>query len=324
MSEVLIDNLSVRRMLHMVNSHSKDYKSDIHIQNYLNALILWDDILTIKNRSHLYNPHRTDIWFSGDWYSGIWGLKENAAEKMLDITARKLQINRIPVNDEVRYSILASQIADDWLISKDIVENSFKLQTINDTIFYLLIGCNLEKNVLLSSERADFANQTGITDKIFSRLDIMNLINSDVSNYYNEINKSLGKNIFKLENPLLIDYICSSATDLKDAIFIATQLRKEKDVIALRKALDAIDIALNTGNMVEFRQHINNISEIVNQITKSEKEMKSVKINVSITPALSVPIAVPVPKIRAPKKKMLNLNFLYHLAEYGLKGKDIK
>lgn len=52
MSDVLIDNLSIKRMLQMVNDPSKDYKSDIHIQNYLNALILWDDIFAIRDTNY--------------------------------------------------------------------------------------------------------------------------------------------------------------------------------------------------------------------------------------------------------------------------------
>lgn len=315
MSEVLIDNLSVKRMLLMAQHPSKDYKTDIHIQNYLNALVLWDNILTIKDGGYPYLRRSTRWLRTSDW---------DREEYMLDITARELQIQRIPVVDEDIYNEVASGIANDWLVDKEISNDSFDIQTINDTIFYLLLGCNLEKNVLLSSERADFANQSGITDKIYSRVDIMNLIDSDVNNYYKEINGSLGKNIFKLTNPLLIDYIYSSSTDIKDAIYIASQLRKEKDVIEFRKAMDAIDIALNTGNIVEFKQYIDNIAEIVNQITKLGDKMKSVEINVSITPAISVPISVPVPYLHVPKKKMLNLNFLYHLVEYGLKGKDIR
>lgn len=330
MSEVLIDNLSIKRMLQMVNNPSKDYKSDIHIQNYLNALVLWDDIFAIRDTNYrMYQYIRgtsrwmeSSNWYSSKWYSGSWDKK--IEEKMLDITARKLQIKRIPIMDEDTYIQLAFRIAHEWYKNKDIISYGFNLRTINDAIFYLLLGCNLDKNVLLSSERANFANQSGIIDKIFSRVDIMNLFNSDVMNYYSEINKSLGKNIFKLENPLLIEYVCSSSTNLKDAISIALQLRKEKNVIAFRKAMDAIDIALNTGNIVEFNQYIKDISEIVNQITKLESNIKSAEINVSITPAITVPIKIP---IRIPRKsfsKKINLNFLYQLAEYGLRGKDIR
>lgn len=297
MGTVLIDNLSLDHLLgRYILQHDDHYKNDYHIQNYLYAIILWDDVCSVRRNSFSRN------------------LRENLDKE--EILKDKFKVYDIPYE----YSEIE-------LISEDIDLECFqeKMGNFNDNaredaIFYLLLGYEFGMNVLLSSERAKFVLKSEIIKKIFSRVDIIEMLEKEVMEYYREVTEMIGKDVLKIKTPLLVDYVCSNAENFNDAVDIALELRENKNIKKFRATMDLIDASLNRGDAVEFTQYLKLIPEIVNQITQDGIKSKTINIGVSLSPSITIPFTY---KKTPQKKRMINMNFLSQLAEYGLRGRKI-
>lgn len=126
--------------------------------------------------------------------------------------------------------------------------------TAEDVIRYILLGYNLGVNICLSSERTKFVKLKHFDDYFFTRLDMINMLEKEVKDFYNEINNRIGKNIICFQSPLLFDCICKEAKDFNQVLDIAIKLKNEKHIIEDRRTMDEMENCLNKGNFVRFNE----------------------------------------------------------------------
>lgn len=295
MGAVLIDNVSISLLSRAASRLGDMYKYDVNVQNYLYAIILWDDIYSLCDFS------RTSV--------------HKRYSQRVCISNKTLHIQDLSY-DTSEIGCKSMDIADNYL--EEFRSQGFYTDAINSAIFYLLLGHSLGMNTLLSEDRAKFIVESGISKKMFSRIDVLAKLEKEISDFYDEVNRWAEKDLFSIRVPLLVDYICSNAGTFEEALSIAVELREDKDVMAFRRTMDLMDDALNNGDKIAFGQYIRAISEIVNEITNAGINTKTVNLDISLTPSISVPLNIRLPQI---KKKMINMNFLSQLAVYGLRGR---
>lgn len=295
MGKVLIDNTSLGRI---VTSYIEGYdikyneNDDIAIQNYLYAIVLWDQIYSFKTNR-----------FSCSVYENSYSY-----EKRENIFS---WIENIEISEESELEYVTDDISQKYLMKNNYEYNKI----VKDSIFYILLGYNLGLNVYLSKERTQFVKKLNVFEDIFNREDVINMVERDVLEFYREINEKVGKKLITYESPLLLDYISQNSDDLEDAIQLAKYIREEKDVMQFRKAMDEMEEALNNGNFVLFNEYLSIIPDIVSSIKKSVIKTSSTTITISTVPSIAFPMEF---KSRKRSKKMLHMDFLTDLAMYGM------
>lgn len=288
MGSVLIDNISLNSALNIYMNGDINFKRDLTVQNYLYGIVLWDSIFSVeKRKSRQVDNVRTDDFYIDERFHII-----------------NLDFDYHEIDNE------ASDIAFDIYEDK---ANEKELQLIEDVFFYFLLSQNLNMNLLLSTERSEFAVKEKILEKLFDRMNLLGMLEKEVKEYYDELNNKIGKNLISFECPLLVDYICSNCSNLMEAIELAEHIRNEKDVIEFRKAMDEMGDALCEGNLILFNEYISAIPEIVSEITKHGEKSRIVNLGLSPFPSITTPI-----EIECGKKKLLHIDFLTDLGMYGL------
>lgn len=288
MGHILIDNISLNSALEIYLNGDANFKTDFTVQNYLFGIVLWDSIFSLeKRKSRQVGDSKTS-----DFY----------VDNRFHIT--NIVLDYGDIDNE------ASDIAFDMYESK---VNEPEFQIIEDTFFYILLSQKVNMNLLLSKERSEFFVKSKISEKFFHRLDLIGMLEKEVKEYYDEINRKIGKNFITFECPLLVDYICNNSSNLKDAIELADHIRKEKDVIEFRKAMDKLENALCEGDLLLFNEYISVIPDIVSDITNKDKKSKTVNLVLSATPSITMPI-----ELESGRKKMLHVDFLTDLGMYGV------
>lgn len=295
MSAVLLDNLSIGNVVDRMNS--RKFPFDSYIKNYLYAFILWDDIYALNARYSIRIGENPDKVMYDD----------NLGIKRLSFSYYDMEM----LAEELDYEYWGR--GENGEISPRSVRR--------DSIFYLLLSYNLGMNVLLSDERTTFIEKSGLAENIFSRADILSRLDKEIVEYYQEVNASIGKKIFKMKMPVLVDYIASNANNFEEAKEIALRIKYDPDVIKFREAMDSMDRALNEGKIVEFNDYMKVIPEIVNAITYKEFDTKTFDIGISLSPSIAFPLNMG--KLRLRRKK-INMNFLLNLTKYGIRNEQIE
>lgn len=295
-----MDNLSLGRIIDSMNFKTSDYIYDSYMKNYLYALIFWDDIYAVgSNRlSRKVGDSNKDLQYD-----------------------KKLCINRL------NYCYMAEEECAFHISSEYEREHNgieYCASSIKDVIFYLLLGHNLGINVFMSDERTEYLKKLRIDQKIFSRVDILDMLDKEVAGFYQEMNKRIEKDMFSMKMPILIDFISKNSKNFDEAKELALKIKKNRHVSKFRKNMDFMDKSLNDGNIVKFREYINMVPEIINEIDKEGICTESMDVDISLTPSVTIPINMGKLCSKFKRRRMLNMNFLFDLAEYGMKGKKIK
>lgn len=301
MGKVLIDNTSLGRI---VTSYLKGYdikyneNDDIAIQNYLYAIVLWDQIYSFKTNR-----------FSCSVYENSYSY-----EKRENIFS---WIENIEISEESELEYVTDDISQKYLMKNNYEYNKI----VKDSILYILLGYNLGLNVYLSKERTQFVKKLNVFEDIFNREDVINMVERDVLEFYREINEKVGKELISFQSPLLLDYISKSCDNLEDAIELAKYIREEKDVVQFRKAMDEMENALNGGNFILFNEYLSVIPDIVSSIKKAGIKTSSITLTISTVPSINIPMEF---EDKKRKKKMIHLDFLTDLAMYGVYNRFLR
>lgn len=307
MGSILIDNTSLGRVVESYLGENKInyYKNDdIAIQNYLYALVLWDEIYSYKpSHFSLDEVENKKIYkYMGYNYNSYrYDRRENDY----------LKIKNIEVSEGSQIEYNTNYISHKYLKEYNNEYNKI----VKDSIFYILLGYNLGLNVYLSKERTKFIKNLGVFEDVFNREDVISIVEKDVLEFYREINEKIGKELISFHSPLFLDYISQNCDNLKEAIQLAKYIREEKDVVQFRKAMDEMEVALNSGNFVLFNEYLSIIPDIVSSIKKSGIKTSSTTITISTVPSIAFPMEI---ESRKRKKKMLHIDFLTDLAMYGM------
>ncbi len=295
MGKILWDNSSIARL--PIKTNFLD-KKDWYIQNYLYSLVLWDQIICIDG---LMDHRRVTVRERNFW--------ESVNQLSIDNINKKLGINYI-IMDIDEYIEKSEEIVRNMEIGNEY----FMIAC--DTIFYILLGFNLNVNICLSSERTKFFQQSHYDDYIFNRLDIINIVENKVNDFYKEINSKIGKKIICFQSPLLLDYICREATSFKEALKLALKIKQHKHVIKYRYAMDEIEKCLNNGNFMKLNEYLSIIPDIVDSIRNSEIKTQSFEIGLNPIPYISSDFNL---KLKKPFNNKLHIHFLKDIAKFGMK-----
>lgn len=292
--------MSLQKIRDRITNDKQINLYDSYIKNYLYAIILWDDVYALNKR--------------GSMYVG------SPPKNMLEFDS-KLGIKRI----NYEYGLVES-IADAYEYENYGTKTNWESCTEEDrvdAIFYLILGHNLGMNVLLSDKRTEFIKKAGILQKIYTREDLLEQLDKGIQEYCDEINAKIGKKFFTIKFPVLLDYIYSNIENPEDIIEaknIALRIKEDPEVIRFRKTMDLMDEAINNKNLVEFKNYIDVIPEIINSINCNGLKTKTMDVGISFSPSLTIPFEIGKLGL---KKKMINMNFFVDLAKYKLQGKRI-
>ena len=302
MGEILIDNWSLERLPDYGNKLRKDrYK----INGFLYALVFWDDIYSVNRNGRGYREY-----VHYDYYA------RKSKNICQTVTKRNEICERCNVN-QISMDTVAYALAADKIYFRHFSRNTDYLIA-EGAILYFLLGYNLGYNILISKERTQFLSDEHYIDRLYSRKDYLDSLDKEITKFYDEINKKIGKKVICFDTPVYADYICRHAKTFSDAIDIALQIKNEQAVIDYRKAMDKMEEALNDGNFVEFNQYISTIPEIVNSIIKKCIPTQIVEFGFNPLPNISTSMSVDV---RLNKKKKFQLRFIKDIAEYGLENR---
>lgn len=305
---ILSDNLSVNNILDLCeNVDSKEFKHNFYFQSYLYALILWDAIYKAPRKSvstQIYNESERRR-------------QEKQQENEIIKNVRSTFFD-LPYNYQgFEIETVANDIYYEWIYSDEYEESRVVKE---ETFFYLVLGQIANMNVLLSEQRSNFVQKSKIVKKIWSREDVLKYLDKEIYEICKELYLLMDKEMLSIQTPLLVDYICEYATSLQDAVNIALQLKEHKDVIYFRQTMNLLDNAINKGNMLQLKEYLGRLDEIVAHLCQKDVATKKIEIEFTITPSLANPsistmFGIP---IEYNKKKKVNMNFLIELARYGL------
>lgn len=307
MASVLIDNWTMSKLPELDEKLHKDRNE---IQNFLFALILWDDIYSVQADNLSYGNiegfHFTSMPFNKREYKDMLSILCNI--KKLEGWGEE-------------YISVAKEIYTESFFEE---ENPMIAQ---GTILYMLLGYNYDFNILISSERTKFALDKNISSQLlkYSRLNFMQELDKTLIEYYDEINKKIGNKVICYNAPVLIDYICKNAVSFRDAVNIALQLKYEPEIIDYRKAMDKMENSLNKGNLLKFNQYISIIPEIVDAITRKCSLESTIEIGFNPIPSFSLALTRRINLEKLSRIPLIfNLRFIIDLTKYGVKNRVYK
>lgn len=313
MREVLIDNMSFGSAIaeyYFIDERDwpMAWKKDPNIQKYLFGLVLWDNMYSLDWRKNNYSMSSYNI-------SLFKKLKRDIDVKRIRKEMCVEQLNFNDIKEDLReISTVANQLTEDMALNL-----SFKDERVmHDTLFYLLLSHNANMNLLLSKPRTEVLEDSGMSQHIFDRLNMIGLLEDDVVKYYEEINKKIHKNYIQFECPLLADYICKNTGSLKEAIQVAKEMRKEKNIVDFRKAMDELEISMSEGKHTVFDNYVSEIPRIVEDITHGGEKCVTFDLGLGFSPTITIPV-----KFKYRKKKLLHVDFLIDLAKFGVEGRKL-
>lgn len=316
MGKILLDNLTISRL----PIARKYYKNDLNIQNYLYSLILWDKIICVDEEGFLeyssYNRRRNyDIFVK----KGMSGSVQYKRKTFLEILRNGFYNSENDIYNNLEIDNIEIDTYEYRKESYKIVENMEIMnkdkQIAEDAIRYILLGYNLGVNICLSSERTNFIYLNYYADYFFNRLSVIEMLEKDVKEFYEEINKKIGKKVICFQSPLLLDYICRESKTFQQALYMAKKIKNEKHLIEYRKTMDNMEKCLNEGNFIKFNEYISAIPDIVNSIRKSGVNTQTFEMGLNPVPNISTSVNVSFGRRTYNK---LHLRFLKDLAKFGM------
>lgn len=327
MSEIIIDNWGLSACAHKltpVDDHilSRNlYKELPYIelcwQNFLTSIVVWDKIF--------YDPINHFAYRSIERYGNYKELP------LFDYLCKQEVFKEIP-SDELSPDNSYRKLAD--LENLWYEKEGHKYKDFDDLIFrgfiYVLKANRFGYSYLPHPLRAAELEKYDAFQSAFNANLYLDILDKDVCNIVENINKEAGKEIKNIPFPLLYHFIHSNASNPKEELELALHLRKQKDVMAFRKSVDKINDSLNKGDILELKASIEQVHQISKEITnKMYKKPSSFSVSLGITPSItSSPISLNIEKnsthIEPQIKKVIHTTFLTELASFGLQGQKSK
>jgi len=271
--------------------------------NFLNALVLWDE-----------------IWFYSSYYSYGW---KNVRGKLREQNLPLEELDKIihPI-DEMFVDTKSIEELNHYL------ESMFHGAVERGAIYYRELSNLLGLNVLLHPARstpeaesayeeyfAAFANRKKF-QKNFSRLDILDRVDRELLDYYDNIKRELGRDFFQIQNPVFYDYIGRNARTPREAIDVAISLREDSDIIRFKGQIDEVEGKINSGNTQALLALLKQVADAAQEITNQyNRETHLCDVKISFKPDISKTIPI---KFNASKERKVHLAFFSKLLEFGV------
>lgn len=323
MRKVLLDNLS---LLRLPKKSSPINKNDIHFQNFIYSMVLWDKVACIKHNREYFFLNESDYLNEYDFlnnYDRSYGYAYKCNDKTflswiinLSLDGLGFEYIDVPYYEYGKVAELVLKNIQDYYLEECIASRIAK-----DAIRYILLGYNLGMNIFLSKERSEFIRINHYDKFQFNRLDTIILLEKKVEEFYEEINRKIGMKIICFRTPLFVDFICQNAINMKEVLELIKELKNNKQVIDYKKTMEKMENSLDNGNFVEFNEYLSVIPDIVDSICSSEIKTQSIEIGFNPIPSIGTCFDL----VHDPKRnKKLHMRFLQDIAKFGLTERIMK
>lgn len=307
MSSIMMDRWSIESIyLHMLEAYPKgeDFLHIGYVQglnggsfisrcwdNFLIAILLWDEIWSFR----LHERYKHDKYP----LSPLWEDTEDHPEGVL--------LDKI---DKIIHNIEQSDIDESY---KNIYETlSIEGIDLYDNIFrraklYQLMSNSLGIPYFAHPSRRLFTDY-------FTRLDLFEKVDRELMDYYNKINKELGRNILNFNYPVLLDFIKKDTQTIEDEFDRAMELRMNDDVVIFRKQLFDIEQSIMRGDTQLLLSELKMVSDLAKEITnKYQKRTNLGEFTIALSPSLTIPLS-----LGKNKKRALHATFIRRLIDFGV------
>lgn len=284
MQGILMDNWSIQNIITRVSEDDRESYNKEYI-DLLEAIVLWDN---------LYYPENAN----SSWWKYVG--QDHSIKKII----KPIQ------NDEMEFSIEIEEIL------KDVNNANSFTETVNrGAVKYLLFSNKNGLNYFPCEKRCIFLQQSNLFDNInhISRFEIIGSFDKEIMKYYMELNDFFGKNVFSFEIPLLADFILQNTPNNMSHIDYAIKLREDRHVVAYRKYLNEIEIAINSAQWDKLLKFEQETKGLVKDIFEGKELIDSISMNLLALPSFSISIA------NLPFKKNIHLSFLRKLGKFAYK-----
>lgn len=290
MQGLLLDNWGICKIITRTSGFDNEKYWNKEYIDLLEAIVLWDD---------LYYPENE--------YSYWW--KRLGVTHSINNIVKPIKNERNKFDKEIDIMIKNIPKIDDFpeLVSVGALR-------------YMLFSNKLGINYLPCKERSLFLEQSNFcySWENIDRLGIIDVFDKEVIKYYKELNDFFGKNIFTFEFPLLIDYIIQNTPDNMSYIEYAIKLREDKCVVAFRRYLNEVEIAINNAEWNKLFKFEKETKGLVNDIFQHKKFVESISINLLALPSFNIAVS------NLPFKKNIHLSFLRNLGNFAYKNRKLK
>jgi len=311
MSSVLVDNwmlecaynnlyVDIREEYEERFSHSNIL--DLSWANFLTALVFWDELWYINNN--------VSTW--------IWKGKHD------DLLGRAIStgLSNFPSFVYSDFKLLGEIIRPinliDYFHSDNelmFIENDGAIQEIDKRAEgYLAIGNAMAISYLPHSQRASHIYNL-FSDKIrFFRIDILKNLDKHLNEFYDAINKEIGRSMLLFKYPVVYDYIRNECQNYYEELHFALELRNNNKLLDFKQSIFDIEISANSGNIQALCTCINTTKEISKEVLSklSSNCVEFGTISLGLSPSLDIPM-----KIQR-KKNAFHTSFLKDIVQFGI------
>ena len=273
--------------------------------NFLTAIVLWDEIWSL----HHENMYKWKNIFSND------KLVQN-----LNNSIHQLEKEAIDKSLLSAYIMLSSNLNE--YFQRSIYERTLGYQILSNGLGVPFLAHPSRREYFIHRRTYDFYRTTynSIRFSHFSRRDIFNRIDDELMEYYDQINKEVGRKLYSFNYPVLIDYIRKDTQTPAEELEKAIELKMDNDVVVFREKLFDIEQSIKLGNTQMILSELKMVSDLAKDITnKYQKRIDIGEFTISLSPSLTIPIS-----IKKNKRRELHATFIRRLLNYGVYERGVK
>lgn len=146
----------------------------------------------------------------------------------------------------------------------------------------------------------------------FSRNDVISILDNELKNYYDQVNRHFLHSRFTYKFPVILDYLLEKYHSIKDIIKAAYELKNKRETMRFRKELDNLSLEFRKGNVQYVEEYFANIEHLLSDLRNLCCVEKSIDMSVELLPSISF-------DANKEEIKPLQSVFLKNLLVYGIK-----
>lgn len=307
MSKVILDSWGISEILYHVIyqqyfRYSDSSESLICRQNFLTALVLWDDIYL-----------NTDLRSIGEI-----GNIRGKIYRLFEILEYPSFIHSTPLINQGVYA--SSRLGHEVSravneIATNITDDNLKTLLLRGGL-YLIHANRTGITYLPHPFRANFFQESGIFKREFDSRIYIDIVDKGVREYIEAINELAQFQLMSTSFPILYKFISKIAKNPLDEFRVALDLRKDKNVSLFRESVNDVSEELKKGNIHAVRASLMKTKEICDEITDGlYKKPLSYGVSIGLSPSIEINHDSK-PKVASG----FHTTFLSDLANFALKG----
>ena len=281
-----------------LSGHENEAVSSLNWNNFLVAILLWDEIWLFSNNAH-------HLWDT---------LIHHVADKRLAEALNSMKHLIHSVDDDMINPEL--KIEAEHL--KGGLDGSLTIK--ERTGYYKILSNSLGIDFFGHHKRWEHIHNNYYENRIFNRLDIFHTIDKELITYCERINEKLGNKRLTFKYPVLFDFIRSGTNSHAEELERTLTLRKEEDIVSFRNEMYYLEEVINKGNLPLLERELDRISEFSEEITNKYRKNKVFlgEIEISLAPSITVPFSF------KQSDRELHTTFIRRMMEYGLYNRSRK